>query len=294
MATAAKNPTAKEIWDTLSRINVNEHTEEKGGLTYLSWAWAWTMMMDHYPDLVVKWHGMTDENGVTRDTTTYPGGTASVSCNITIGDVRRDMWLPVMDYKNKAIVDPDSRAISDAKQRCLTKCFGIFGLGCYLYTGSDLPSAVISMPYRDPIVPEDEFSTVYVVPEKKTPKPKATPKAKATKKDPEYKAPKESPKKAVEEAKEDRPSPTHELTYAEVSMDHRAMKIDESITDLKKTVTDLHNRGWTPADDAAKKQITDAIKNRDGEALVRLRREILALAESAFKLHDAGEEEHDG
>ena len=215
-------------------------------------------MMDHYPDLIVKWHGMTDENGVTRDTTTYPGGTASVSCNITIGDVRRDMWLPVMDYKNKAIVDPDSRAISDAKQRCLTKCFGIFGLGCYLYAGSDLP--------RDTTSSE-------VAPKKKTPKPKVT---------------KKSPKKAVEEAKveeakEDRPSPTYELTYEEVS-------IDESITNLKKTVTDLHNRGWTPADDAAKKNITDAIKNRDGEALVRLRKEILILADDVLKLHDAEEE----
>jgi hypothetical protein len=276
VATVAKNPTAKEIWDTLSRINVNEHTEEKGGLTYLSWAWAWTMMMDHYPDLVVKWHGMTDENGVMRDTTTYPGGTASVSCNITIGDVRRDMWLPVMDYKNKAIVDPDSRAISDAKQRCLTKCFGIFGLGCYLYTGSDLPSAVISMPYRDPIVSE-------VVPEKKTPKPKATPKAKATKKAPEYKAPKESPKKVVEEAEEDLPS----LTYEDVS-------VDGWIADLKETVTDLHKRGWTPADDATKKDITDAIKNRDGEALVRLRKKILLIADGALKLHDVEEEEYDG
>ena len=155
-----------------------------------------------------------------------------------------------MDYKNKAIVDPDSRAISDAKQRCLTKCFGIFGLGCYLYTGSDLPS------------------TTEVVPEKKTPKAKA---------------PKKSPKKAVEEAKKDRPS----LTYDEVF-------IDESITKLKETVTDLHKRGWTPADDAAKKQITDAIKNRDGEALVRLRKEILVIADGALKLHDAEEEEHDG
>ena len=261
---ATKDPTAKEIWDTLSRINVNEHTEEKGGLTYLSWAWAWTMMMDHYPDLVVKWHGMQDENGVTRDTTTYPGGTASVSCNVTIGDVRRDMWLPVMDYKNKAIIDPDSRAISDAKQRCLTKCFGIFGLGCYLYTGSDLPSVT------------------EVAPEKKTPKPKATPKAKATKKAPEYKAPKKSSKKAVEEAKEDPPS----LTYDEVS-------VDESITNLKKTVTDLHKRGWA-ADSAAKKQITDAIKGRDSEVLIGLREEILVLAESALKLHDAEEEENDG
>jgi len=205
--------------------------------------------MDHYPDLVVKWHGMKDENGVTRDTTTYPGGTASVSCNVNIGDVRRDMWLPVMDYKNKAIVDPDSRAISDAKQRCLTKCFGIFGLGCYLYTGSDLPS------------------TTEVVPEKKTPKAKA---------------PKKSPKKAVEEAKKDPPS----LTYDEVS-------VDESITNLKKTVTDLHKRGWA-ADDAAKKQITDAIKGRDSEVLIGLREEILVLAESALKLHDAEEEKNDG
>ena len=159
MATAAKNPTAKEIWNTLSQINVNEHTEEKGGLTYLSWAWAWTMMMDHYPDLTVTWHGMKDENGVMRDITTYAGGTASVSCDVTIGDIRRDMWLPIMDYKNKAIVNPDSRAISDAKQRCLTKCFGIFGLGCYLYAGSDLP--------------RDTTSTE-VVPDKKAAKPKVT------------------------------------------------------------------------------------------------------------------------
>lgn len=250
MATATKNPTAKEIWDTLSQINVNKHTEEKGGLTYLSWAWAWTMMMDHYPDLTVTWHGMKDENGVTRDITTYPGGTASVSCDVTIGDVRRDMWLPVMDYKNKSIVNPDSRSISDAKQRCLTKCFGILGLGCYLYAGSDLP--------RDTTSPK-------VTTEKKASKPRAT---------------KRSSKKAVEEAKKDSP-PTDD-----------AHLIDGWIADLKETVTDLHNRGWTPADDATKKEITDAIKSRDGETLVRLKKQILATADVALKLHDAEEEDN--
>tara|TARA_R110000824_G_scaffold297036_1_gene485276 strand:+ start:103 stop:939 length:837 start_codon:yes stop_codon:yes gene_type:complete len=276
VATVRKDPTAKEVWDTLSGINVNEHTEEKGGLTYLSWAWAWSIMMDHYPQLTVKWHGMTDENGVTRDITTYPGGTASVCCSVTIGDnVKREMWLPVMDYKNKAIANPDSRAISDAKQRCLTKCLGILGLGAYVYAGEDLP--------RDAPVARSVSSrraTIKVAPEK-------TPKPRATKKTPKYKAPEESPKKAVEEAKEDPPSPTHELTYEDVS-------VDESIRNLKKTVTDLHERGWTPANDAAKKQITDAIKSRDGEALVRLRREVLTLAESAFKLHDVEEEKHNG
>jgi|TARA_R110002051_G_scaffold58889_1_gene108140 hypothetical protein len=263
VATVKKNPTAKEVWDTLSGINVNEHTEDKGGLTYLSWAWAWSIMMDHYPQLVVKWHGMTDEGGVTRDITTYPGGTASVCCSVTIGDdVKREMWLPVMDYKNKAIANPDSRAISDSKQRCLTKCFGILGLGGYVYAGEDLPRGA---------------APVEVAPfklDRKKPKPKATnDRFKAA---PKHEVTKKSPKKDAGDA----------ITYEEAS-------IDEAITNLKKTVTDLHNRGWTPADNAAKKQITDAIKSRDGEALVRLKKEILALAESALKLHDAKEEKHD-
>ena len=38
------------VWKTLSAINVNEHTEKKGNLTYLSWAWAWSALMEHYPD----------------------------------------------------------------------------------------------------------------------------------------------------------------------------------------------------------------------------------------------------
>lgn len=240
------NPTAKEVWDTLSGINVNEHTEDKGGLTYLSWAWAWSIMMDHYPQLTVKWHGMTDEGGVTRDITTYPGGTASVCCSVAIGDdVKREMWLPVMDYKNKAIANPDSRAISDAKQRCLTKCFGILGLGGYIYAGEDLPRD--TMPVN------------------------AAPKE----------TPMESPKEAVEVAKQDQPSLTEEVS------------VDEAIINLKKTVTDLHKRGWTPADDTDKKQITDAIKGRDIGTLVKLRGKILNLAESALKLHDIEEGKND-
>jgi hypothetical protein len=144
MTAASKDPTAKQIWDKLSKVNVNEHTEHKvvgnRKLTYLSWAWAWTEMMQHYPQLAVKWHGMTDENGVTRDITTYPGGTASVTCSVTIGEVKREMWLPVMDHRNKAITEPDSFAINTAKMRCLTKAFALLGLGAYIYAGEDLPT----------------------------------------------------------------------------------------------------------------------------------------------------------
>ena len=35
---------------TLNGINVNEKTEKKNGLTYLSWAWAWGEIKKLYPD----------------------------------------------------------------------------------------------------------------------------------------------------------------------------------------------------------------------------------------------------
>ena len=31
----------KELIEKLLKTNVNEHTEKKNGLTYLSWAWVW-------------------------------------------------------------------------------------------------------------------------------------------------------------------------------------------------------------------------------------------------------------
>lgn len=129
--------TAGEIWATLSKLNVDEHTEDRNGLSYLSWAWAWGIMMEHYPDMTVTWHG----DGTHVDHIVYPGGTASVACTVSIGSVSQHMWLPVMDYRHKAIANPDARSISDAKMRCMVKCFALFGLGHYIYSGEDLPAA---------------------------------------------------------------------------------------------------------------------------------------------------------
>ena len=161
MATA-KNPTAKEIWGTLSKGDVSEHTEDRGGLTYLSWAWAWGVMMEHYPDLEVKWHGQRDETGIMHDIQVYPGGSSMVNCSVTIGDVTRDMWLPVMDYRHKAIANADSRSISDARMRCLTKCFALFGLGHYIYAGEDTPKSS-----NNGVVPEIKAPTLESEPPKK-------------------------------------------------------------------------------------------------------------------------------
>jgi len=69
----------------------------------------------------------------------YPDGSASVHVTVSIGNLARSMWLPVMDYKNNAIANPSARQISDAKMRCLVKCIAMFGLGHYIYAGEDLP-----------------------------------------------------------------------------------------------------------------------------------------------------------
>ena len=136
----------KKIWETLSKVNVNEHVERKGNLSYLSWAWAWGTMMEHYPT--------TD---YAFELEKFDDGTVQVTANVTISEgeqsVTRFMWLPVMDYKNKAIKHPDAFAINTAKMRCLTKCFAMFGLGHYIYAGEDTPQAMgISQEQVDQLV----------------------------------------------------------------------------------------------------------------------------------------------
>lgn len=130
---------AKTIWQTLSKLNVNDHTEKKANLTYLSWSWAYQTMMDHFPEMVISWHTFVDTDGQVRDVMYYPDRTASVMCTVIIGDVHRQMWLPVMDNRNNAIQNPNARDISDTKMRCLVKCFAMFGLGMYIFAGEDLP-----------------------------------------------------------------------------------------------------------------------------------------------------------
>lgn len=128
-ASKAKH-TYASVWKTLSAIDCSEKAEKKNGLTYLSWAWAWGILMEHYPEATYQFLNEEWDSE----------GRATVWCGVKIGELDRLMWLPVMDYKNKAIVKPDTRAVSDTRMRCLTKCLAMYGLGHYIYAGEDLPS----------------------------------------------------------------------------------------------------------------------------------------------------------
>tara|TARA_E500000318_G_scaffold110299_2_gene125341 strand:- start:828 stop:1502 length:675 start_codon:yes stop_codon:yes gene_type:complete len=121
------------IWETLEKVNVNEHTEQVGKFTYLSWTWAWATLMEHYPQ--AKY--------VVHDDVVFPDGSREVRVSICIkikGEtVERMMWLPVTNYSNKAIINPNSFEINTARMRCLTKCMAMFGLGHYIYAGENIP-----------------------------------------------------------------------------------------------------------------------------------------------------------
>ena len=126
----------KEAWNKLASIDCSDHIEKKGNLSYLSWAWAWKTLCDNYPDSTFEFQ--KTESG--SEFWPMPDGTGEVRCNLTVNGLTRTCWLPVMDYRNSAIENPNARDINDAKMRCLVKAIALFGLGLYIYAGEDIPS----------------------------------------------------------------------------------------------------------------------------------------------------------
>jgi hypothetical protein len=128
----------KEIWETLRKVDVSEYTEEKMGLTYLSWSRAWMLTVDHFPDARYEFH---DFDGVPFRT--LPDGTAEVVTSVTIEGHTRSMILPVMDYKNNPVVNPNARQVNDNRMRCLVKNLAMFGLGMSVFAvwSDHLPDA---------------------------------------------------------------------------------------------------------------------------------------------------------
>lgn len=120
----------------LNAINVNDKTEQKNGLTYLSWAYAWGEVKKLFPDANYTvyenpqgWNYFTD------------GRTCWVKTGVTVNSIEHIEYLPVMDYKNKSIPldHVTSYDINKTIQRSLTKACARHGLGLYIYAGEDLP-----------------------------------------------------------------------------------------------------------------------------------------------------------
>lgn len=122
----------------LLETNVNDHVEKKMNLSYLSWAWAWTTALQADP--TATWEvKLFQETGSTVPYLSI-NGTAMVFVTATMFGKAMTCQLPVMDHRNKAILNPDAFAVNTAIMRCLAKSLALHGLGLYIYSGEDLPS----------------------------------------------------------------------------------------------------------------------------------------------------------
>lgn len=130
------------IFSELSAVNVNGKTENKNGMTYLSWAFAWGEVKGKYPDSFYTVYENADGWNYFTD-----GRTCWVKTGVTIVDGETELehveYLPVMDFKNKSIpLDKvTSMDVNKAIQRSLTKAIARHGLGLYIYAGEDLPES---------------------------------------------------------------------------------------------------------------------------------------------------------
>jgi hypothetical protein len=131
---ANKMSETKNTFEELAKVNVNPHIDKKGGLSYLSWAWAVDYMTRLDPNAeweYREWDG--------KPFLTLPDGSCMVYCTVTFGGKKKTCHLPVMDHRNKAILNPDAFQVNTAMQRALVKAIALHGLGLYIYAGEDLP-----------------------------------------------------------------------------------------------------------------------------------------------------------
>ena len=156
-----ENSTADErraiMFNALSNLDLSDKCEKRESLTYLSWANAWSEFKSAYPS--VTYRILKNENGLPYFSDPELG--IMVFTEVTVDDVTHQMWLPVMDSKNKAMkLEPytysvwnnfkkafEEKTVQGASMfdinktlmRCLVKNLAMFGLGLYIFQGDDLP-----------------------------------------------------------------------------------------------------------------------------------------------------------
>jgi hypothetical protein len=140
-----------ELTNKFLTTDVSKYIEKKNGLSYLSWANAWREVLKVYP--TATYNIKKDEQN-----RAYFGDEKvgyMVYTDVTIGDITHEMWLPVMNGANKAMmltaytyttkygentVEPMTMFdVNKTIMRCLVKNLAMFGLGLHIYAGEDLP-----------------------------------------------------------------------------------------------------------------------------------------------------------
>ncbi len=127
----------KNVWSTLKGINVEEKkmVEKKNNLSYISWAKAWSALCDKYPDATMEKHCNEQGFPYFKD----ENGWCFTKVTVTVGGKSITEMLPVLNYANKPLQNPNSFEVNTSLQRCLAKAIALHGMGVQIYSGEDLP-----------------------------------------------------------------------------------------------------------------------------------------------------------
>ena len=113
----------------LRKVDVSKHIEKKGRFSYLSWSWAVDTLLQHCESATWTY----------ADPMTLPDGSMMVFCTVKAFGKEMTAQLPVLDFKNQAIKNPNTMQLNTAMQRCLAKGIALHGLGLFIFQGEDLP-----------------------------------------------------------------------------------------------------------------------------------------------------------
>lgn len=130
--------TDKNYFTELYDEDVSAYVEKKNGLNYIAWAMAWKGIKEKHPTATYIIYENPDGWNYFTD-----GRTCWVKTGVTIDGIEHIEYLPVMDYRNKAI--PLERVtsfdVNTAIQRSLTKACARHGYGLKVYAGEDVEAA---------------------------------------------------------------------------------------------------------------------------------------------------------
>ena len=113
----------------ISKTDVSGLIEKKGKFNYLSWSHATAELLKL--DQLATWEY--------KEPLTLPDGSMMVFCTVKAFGKEMTAQLPVLDFKNQAIKNPNTMQLNTAMQRCLAKGIALFGISLHLYYGEDLP-----------------------------------------------------------------------------------------------------------------------------------------------------------
>lgn len=115
-------------FNELRVLDVSRFVEKKGEFNYLAWAHAADILLQHDP--MATWEHQKPE--------VFNDNTMMVFCTVHAFGKSMSMQLPVLNYRNQAIKNPNAMEVNTAMQRCLAKCIALFGIGLHLFQGEDL------------------------------------------------------------------------------------------------------------------------------------------------------------